>query len=68
MRSESPGVAEKLKRWIVDVEIEVVDARCCICTASTMRNVASMPSVAEILDERHVVRLERRLVEQELDA
>ena len=33
-----------------------------------MRSVASMPSVREILDERHVVRLERRLVDQEFDA
>ena len=26
-----------------------------------------MPSVAEVLDERHVVGLERRLVDQEFD-
>ena len=37
------------------------------CTASTSRRVASMPSVAEILQEGRVVRLERRLVEQKFD-
>ena len=66
-RSESPGVAEKLNRSTV-MSKSKPSRRARYCTGSTMRSEASMPSDAEILDERHVVRLERRLVDQEFDA
>ena len=65
-RSESPGVADMLKRSIV-MSKSKSSTRARYCTGSTRRSVASMPSVAEVLDEGRVMRLERRLVEQEFD-
>ncbi len=65
-RRLSPGVADMLKRWIV-MSKSKSSTRARYCTASISRMPASIPSVAEILDEGRMMRLKRRLVDQEFD-
>jgi hypothetical protein len=48
VRSESPGVAEKLNRSTV-MSKSKLSTRARYCTGSTTRKVASMPSVARFL-------------------
>ena len=65
-RRLSPGVGEKFMRWVVTSKSK--DWTCArYCTASMTRISASIPTRAKILDEGRVVRLERRLIDQEFD-
>ena len=62
----SPGVADMLKRSDRHVEIEILHPGA-VLHGVDQPDAGLDPERAEILDEGRVVRLERRLVEQELD-
>ena len=66
-RRLSPGVADMLKRSIA-MSKSKSSTRARYCTASTSRMRGLDAERAEVLDVGRVVRLKRRLVDQEFDA
>ena len=65
-RMASPGVADMLKRSTV-MSKSKSSTRARYCTASTMPQAGLDPERAEVLDVRRMMRLKRRLVDQEFD-